>query len=100
MSHGTRAKLEVGKRIHSPPSIAVGAVFDCRIHVILRTCREIIGLYNMSFINQIEWNDESGEVMIGTIPHIKVACYSDDDADDYQWVVIQMMMLMIMMGRG
>ena len=49
----------------------------------------------MSFINQIEWNDESGEVMIGTIPHIKVGCYSDDDADDYQWVVIQMMMLMI-----
>ena len=47
----------------------------------------------MSFINQIEWNDESGEVMIGTIPHIKVGCYSDDDA--YQWVVIQMMMLMI-----
>ena len=49
----------------------------------------------MSFINQIEWNDESGEVMIGTIPHIKVGGYSDDDADDYQWVVIQMMMLMI-----
>ena len=25
-----------------------------------------------SLINQIEWDDESGEVMIGTIPHIKV----------------------------
>ena len=23
--------------------------------------------------HQIEWDDESGEVMIGTIPHIKVA---------------------------
>ena len=23
-------------------------------------------------MNQIEWDDESGEVMIGTIPHIKV----------------------------
>ena len=25
-----------------------------------------------SLINQIEWDDESGEVIIGTIPHIKV----------------------------
>ena len=41
----------------------------------------------MSFINQIEWNDESGEVMIGTIPHIKVGGYSDDDADDYQMLI-------------
>ena len=52
----------------------------------------------MSFINQIEWNDESGEVMIGTIPHIKVGGYSDDDADDYQmliwwfWYLIMMTM--------